>query len=232
MLVRATAWALLSVVVAVGSVPAQQVAFAATVVAELDSATLAVVTRELARARERGIPVEPLVAKAREGRLKRATGDRIRYAVAALAARLDSARSALGPASTPDELVAGADAIAAGADIAALRALRAATVGSLAAPAGTLAQLCATGVAPKRAVEMIVALLKRNATPAQLIALGNQVETDVTSGLLPDESAAVRMRGVEAALGGFGDKVEVSAPAASQGFNQRPPTVQKPTRRP
>ena len=134
---------------------------------------------------------------------------------------------------TPDELVAGADAIAAGADLAALRALRQATPGSLAAPAGTLAQLCASGVAPKRAVEMIVTLLRRNATPAQLIALGNQVETDVGSGLLPDESAAVRLRGVEAKLS-FGDKVEILAPAGPSGFDTRPPpsSTTKPTRRP
>lgn len=210
---------------------AQQVAFAASVGAELDSATQAVLTRELVRARERGIPVEPLLAKAREGRLKRAPGERIRFAVAALAARLDSARGALGSASTLSELVGGADAIAAGADVAALRALRAATAGSVAAPVGTLAQLCASGVAPKRAVEMIVALLKRNATPAQLISLGNQVETDVASGLLPEESAAVRLRGVEASLG-FGDKVQItSAPVLNNDGSLRT-TPQKPTRRP
>ena len=93
---------------------AQQVAYAASAVAELDSATQAAVLRELGRARSRGLPVQPLVAKVREGQVKRAAPDRIRLAVSALATRLDSARAALGPASSAAEIVAGADAIAAG----------------------------------------------------------------------------------------------------------------------
>ena len=228
---RGVAAILVLVGCSVTALSAQQVAFAASVGLELDSATQAVVTRELLRARERGIPVEPLLAKAREGRLKRAPGERIRFAVAALAARLDSARGALGSSSTLSELVGGADAIAAGADVAALRALRAATTGSVAAPVGTLAQLCASGVAPRRAVEMIIALLKRNATPAQLISLGNQVETDVASGLLPEDSASVRLRGVEASLGS-GDKVQLASPVFNNDGSLRGTTPRKPTRRP
>ena len=94
--------AVLMIALATGARPlrAQQVAYAANVPGELDSATAAAVSREIARARERGIPVEPLVAKVREGRLKRAAGPRIRTAVVKLAERLDSARAALGPQST------------------------------------------------------------------------------------------------------------------------------------
>src|SRR5437764_40554 len=72
----------------------------------------------------RGLPAAPLVAKVREGRLKRATSARIRTALAALVSRLDSARAALGPTASADELVAGADAIAAGADGSAVRLVR------------------------------------------------------------------------------------------------------------
>ncbi|MDB4917623.1 MAG: hypothetical protein JWM95_5267 [Gemmatimonadetes bacterium] len=212
----------LALVVAVSTgaarVHAQQVAYAANVGVELDSTTQAAVAREVSRARDRGIPVEPLLAKVREGRLKRAPGSSIRAAVAKLAVRLDSARAALGAESTNEELVAGADALAAGAGETSLRSLRSASARQIAAPLGTLAQLVASGVKPARAVEMIVALIHRNATPSQVLALGNLVEADVASGLKPDESAAIRLRGIEAASLGFGDKVTVSAPMP--GLNQ------------
>lgn len=208
---------------------AQQVAHAASAGTELDSATQLAVTREIARARERGIPVEPLEAKVREGRLKRAPGVRIRTAVERLAERLAAARAALGAESSADEVIAGADAIAAGADASSLRALRAASSRPLAAPIGTLAQLLASGVAQQKAVDMIVALLRRNAAPAQVLALGNLVESDVAAGLMPEESAAFRLRGIEAALG-FGDKL--SAPAATQSPPVTPPRPPAARRRP
>ncbi|CAN5853682.1 hypothetical protein BH11GEM1_BH11GEM1_14550 [soil metagenome] len=201
---------------------AQQVAYAASLGADLDSATQAAVAREIARARERGLPVEPLVAKVREGSLKRAPGSRIRTAVEKLAERLNAARAALGAESSTDELVAGADAIAAGADAWSLRALRAASTRPIAAPIGTLAQLLASGIDQRKAVEMVIALLRRNATPAQVIALGNLVESDVASGLRPDESAAFRLRGIEGSLG-FGDQVNAAAATPLSG-NSVPPT--------
>ena len=203
-------------------VHAQNVAYAANAPTELDSATAAAVAREISRARDRGIPVEPLFAKVREGRLKRAAGARIRTAIVKLAERLDSARAALGTGSSAEELVAGADAIAAGAGESSLRALRAATTKPIAAPIGTLAQLVASGVAPARAVELIVALLRKNASPTVVLALGNLVEADVASGLKPDESAIFRLRGIEAALS-FGDKVEIAQPTMGA---STPPNVQ------
>ncbi len=218
-------------IVAARPLQAQQVAYAASAGAELDSATQAAITKEIARARERGIPVEPLVAKVREGRLKRAPAPRIRTAVEKLSMRLDSARAALGVASSTEELVAGAEALAAGADGASLRALRAASSRPIAVPIGTLAQLVASGVAPARAVEMIVDLLRRNAAPAQVLALGNLVEVDVAAGLRPDESAAIRLRGIEAALPLLGDKVTVSATQPS-GLPPVVATPKKPHRAP
>ena len=212
-------------------VNAQQVVYAANVGTELDSATQAAVAREIASARERGIPVEPLVAKVREGRLKRAPGIRIRSAVEKLAARLDRARAALGAESSADEVIAGADAIAAGADAASLRALRAASTKPIAVPIGTFAQLLASGVDQRKALEMLVTLLRRNAAPAQVLALGNFVESDVRSGLLPDESAAFRLRGIEGALG-FGDNITATQAAPGDvrgGVGGKPPV---PKRRP
>ncbi|MEO7456530.1 MAG: hypothetical protein ABIY52_09735 [Gemmatimonadaceae bacterium] len=206
-------------------VRAQQVAYAANVPEELDSATAVAVSREIARARDRGIPVEPLIAKVREGRLKRARGPLIRLAVARLAERMDSARVALGITATSEELVAGAEALGAGAGSPSLKSVRAATTRSIAAPLGTLAQLVLSGVAPPRAVEMIVSLLKRNAAPGMVLALGNMVEADVATGLGADQSAIIRLRGIEASLG-TGDALTASSPGMT------PPAISKPTPKP
>jgi hypothetical protein len=219
--------AAIALVAAARPVAAQQVAFAANVPGELDSASAAAVAREIARAKERGLPVEPLVAKVREGRLKRAAGPRIRTAVVKLAERLDSARAALGVQSSLEELVAGADAIAAGAGETSLRTLRSATTKPIAAPIGTLAQLVASGVAPQRATEMIVTLIRRNASPAVVLALGNLVEADVASGLRAEESAIFRLRGIEGSLG-FSSDAATAAPMQGTG-NLTAPVKSAPT---
>ena len=191
---------------------AQQVAYAANAVAELDSATQAAVSRELGRARSRGLPVQPLVAKVREGQVKRAAPDRIRIAVSALAARLDSARSALGPTSNAAEIVAGADAIAAGVDMPTLRTVRAASgARDLSAPLGALAQLVASGVPARRATQMILELLKRDAGPREVLAFGLAVEADVGAGVPAEESAVFRLRSIES-QGVGADRLTVAAP--------------------
>ena len=193
------------VLVLVASIPretlhAQDVAYAASLT-DLDSATQTALGKELARARARGLPVDPLIAKVREGRLKRAPGPRIRAAVERLSERLSAAREALGLTSSVDEVIAGADAIAAGAQPATLRAVRAATTQPVTAPIGALAQLLASGVSETKAVDMVLTLLRRNAPPAALIALGNQVEIDVATGLSAAASAAFRLRAIENQLG-------------------------------
>ena len=174
---------------------AQVVVQGAAALSELDSETGTAVRREVERAAARGLPIAPLHAKAREGRLKRASGARIRQAVSALAVRLDSARSALGADASEDELVAGADAIAAGATPAALRDIRVASrQPSVSVALGALAQLVASGVPTTRATSMVVELLRRNATAAQLVAFGNGVESDAATGLPGAEAAAFRLR--------------------------------------
>jgi hypothetical protein len=205
---------------------AQQVAYAATAPTELDSATQAAVGRELGRARTRGLPLQPLVAKVREGQIKRAAPERIRVAVSALATRLDSARSALGSTSNAAEIVAGADAIAAGVDLGSLRAVRlAGGARDLAAPLGALAQLVASGVETRRATQMIVELLRKDAGPRELLAFGNAVETDVGAGVPAEESALFRLRAIEAqGISGRGD-LTVAAPGgdpSSLGQTGRP----------
>ena len=183
---------------------AQQVAYAAGAMT-LDSVTQAALRREMSRAQARGLPVEALESKVREGQIKRAAPGRIRTAVVALAARLDSARSALGVASNAAELIACADALAAGADAGALRTLR--TTGGawdLAAPLGALAQLVASGVAPRSSTEMIVELLKHGVAPREVLAFGIAVESDVGAGVPAEESAVFRLRAIESSANGGG----------------------------
>jgi hypothetical protein len=190
----------------------QQVVLASSGTTELDSATQAALTRDVGQAKSRGLPVEPLLAKVREGQIKRARPERIRSAVAALMIRLDSARAALGMASSKTELVARAEGIGAGADGAALRAVRVVSgARDVAAPLGALAQLVATGVPTRRAAQMIVDLIRRDISPSQVLAFGVAVETDVGAGVPATESALFRMRQIEANLS-LGDKVTTAAP--------------------
>jgi hypothetical protein len=161
--------------------------------------------------------VQPLVAKVREGQVKRAAPERIRIAVFALATRLDSARSALGATSSDAEIVAGADAIAAGVSMPTLRSVRAAGgARDLSAPLGALAQLVASGVPARRATEMVLELLRRDAGPRELLAFGNAVETDVGAGVPAEESAVFRLRAIESQ--GIGaDRLTVSVPDGNFG---------------
>ena len=195
------------------------------------------VVREIEYARARGVPAEPLLAKVREGRLKRATTPRIRNAVAALAARLDSARAALGSGASADELVAGADALSAGADGTAVRAVRAASLGRpMSAPLGALAQLVASGVPLTRAVAMIVDLMRRNATPYQVVAFGNAVESDAAGGLPAEEAAQFRWRefGTTAGQGNALGADAAATPPGSigAGTGSSSPSTKTPRRRP
>jgi hypothetical protein len=203
---------------------AQQVMFAAGLPTELDSATQAALTRDVGLARARGLPVEPLMAKVREGRIKRAAPSRIRSAVAALTARLDSARAALGAASNASELVAGADALGAGADMASLRTVRgAAGARDVAASLGALAQLVATGVPIRRATSYIVELLRRDTAPGRVLAFGNDVEADVGAGVPAEESATFRMRAIETQQLNSGNKVTVAGPATGDALSSTTP---------
>lgn len=195
------------------------------------------IEREIAKASDRGLPTEPLRAKVREGRLKRAPDARIRLAVLALVSRLDTARAALGPSASSGELIAGADALSAGADPAAVRAVIAAsTARGASVPLGALAQLVASGVPSPRAVSMILDLIRRRATAAQVIAFGNAVERDAAGGLPASEAAQFRWRefGSNPASGTSrgGDAAPASPVATNSGGAATPPPNRPPRRRP
>lgn len=190
------------------------------------------IRHEIEIARARGVPMEPLLSKVREGRLKRASAPRIRLAVAALAVRLDSARAIIGADATLEELTACADAIAAGAGTTELRVVTSAASRPLSAPLGALAQLVASGVPARRAAEMIVELLRRKVGGSVVLAFGNLVESDAASGVPAEEAAAFRLHslatgGSAATMSGGSTGVgSVSVPLSP------PPASAKPRRRP
>jgi hypothetical protein len=221
--------------------PAAQAQSPAYAASSGDTAIDASLTRAIEAANSRGLPAGPLLAKVREGRLKRAGTPRIRNALAALVTRLDSARAALGPSASADELVAGADALAAGADPGAVRAVRAASLGQPAsAPLGALAQLVASGVPAPRAVSMVVELLRKRASPSQVLAFGNLVESDVVSGLPAEESATLRLHSFDARVGDAAATAPDAAAPTTGSLNGStvrprqgpPPPAKTPKRRP
>ena len=238
---RRRPWEIILVVLIVLSAPvgsgAQAPAQAALTALFPDTTVDSAVAQEIERARGRGVPAEPLLAKVREGRLKRATTGRIRIAVSALATRLDTARAALGPAASLEELVAGAEALAVGADASSVRAVRAASFGrTMSAPLGALAQLVASGVPVARAVTMIVDLMRRNATPAQVVAFGSWVESDAARGLPAEEAARFRWREFGASSGHantLGADAATTLPGSvTQSPGSSSPSTTTPRRRP
>jgi hypothetical protein len=167
----------------------------------LDAGARASLDAVFAGAAARGLPLEPLVAKALEGVEKGAPPVRVEGAVQALAARLDAARRALDPVASGAEMVAGADALAAGVPAEVLQRIRAlAPRRSAAVALGVLAQLVSRGVPPARAAESVTGLLGRGARPAQLMALDGAVQLDVASGVPAATALDVRAGALATAL--------------------------------
>lgn len=167
----------------------------------LDGPTYEQVRRIVDSARERGLPIEPLVNKALEGSLKEAPGTRIVSAVAALATRLETSMAELQPGPSESELVAGANALAVGVPPATLRRVRHLQRDrAVAVPLAVLSELIARGVPVERASSMVLALLERGATPRQLMAMSVLVYQDIAAGVPADAALDVRMRGVLSTL--------------------------------
>ena len=162
-----------------------------------DDATRTVVMEQLSIAKERGVPREPLLSKALEGVAKNATSSTIRAAMSALQKRLSRAHDLLGPSATVDELSAGADALSVGVPDKTLKLMRAAAPRrSIAMEIGVLTELVARKVAPKKASQMILDLMARGATGAQLTALNAAVQSDVAAGLTPEAALERHGRGI------------------------------------
>jgi hypothetical protein len=150
-------------------------------------------------ARSRGLPVEPLTAKASEGVLKGADDARIVRAVRSLFHELAEARLALGDTSAA-VLTAGASALHAGASRESLRRLAVANAASpsanLAVALITLADLATTRVPVAQAGEAVEQLLRRRAPAAEMAAFRQAVRDDILAGTSPDAALNSRTRAI------------------------------------
>ena len=194
----AVATAVLLVSLSVASAGAQQ---EPQISAIRDDATRTVVMEQLSIARDAGIPREPLISRALEGVAKNATSSTIRSAMAALQKRLTRAHDLLGASATVDELSAGADALAVGVPDKTLKSMRdLAPRRSIAMEIGVLTELVARHVSPKKASQMVLDLMARGATGAQLTALNAAVQSDVAAGLTPEAALERHGRGIMSLL--------------------------------
>lgn len=166
-----------------------------------DDATRQVVMEQLTLAKEHDVPREPLLSKALEGVAKNASSTRIRAAMDALQKRLRKAHDLLGPSATVDELSAGADALYVGVPDKTLKLMReAAPRRSISVEIGVLTELVARHVSAKTASKMILDLMARGATGAQLTALNAAVQSDVAAGLTPEAALERHGRGIMSLL--------------------------------
>jgi hypothetical protein len=166
-----------------------------------DDATREVVRSALGRATAIGLPIGPLISKALEGIAKKASTRSIRDAMDALEKRMRRANALLAPDPTVDELAAGADALYVGVPDRTLKDMRAvAPRRSIALELGVLTELVARKVPPGKASRMVLELMARNASGAQLTALSSAVQADVAAGIKPDVALDLRGRGVMSLL--------------------------------
>jgi hypothetical protein len=178
----------------IAAVPAAGAAQDARLAARLDPATRTAVEATIDTARSRGLPVEPLAAKALEGASKRAEGARIVAAVRALAGELATARDALGPSATPAEIVTGASALRAGVSAATLRRLRATRpAGPVTTHLAMLVDLIGRGVPAESASVATLVLAGSTIGDADLMAVRRLVERDIALGTPPAAATSVRV---------------------------------------
>lgn len=202
-----------------------------------DREASAQVAKIVANAEASGLPTAPIVGKVQYGVVFRSKPDRIVAAANAVAARLEVAREALAPNPSAAEIAAGADALAEKATPEALRAVRRASGRrAVDAPLGVLAQLLAdpNKVPLSRATAIVTELLRKNATPVQLTALGNNVASDVGGGMSALASLDVRAQGLIAVLAAPGGATAADftvaapgTPAVSGPIRANPPTPPK-----
>jgi hypothetical protein len=163
----------------------------------LDASTYRAVSVVFDSAQARGLPVEPLVNRALQATLHRTPGSRVQAAVAKLADRLAIAKAALGAGSSDAEVAAGANALAVGVPSRTLAQIRDLSPGKpVTVPLGVLTELVARRMAVGAASQMIVALLRNGATPAQLVSLSDDVAHDVDAGIDPGAALDIRTRGI------------------------------------
>lgn len=161
----------------------------------LGAETAAAVGRIVDEARAGGLPTESLVSAALEGAAKRAPATLIVETVRRRAQALGRARDALGRASTPAELVAGAGALLAGvpADtLSRLRSLR--PQGSLVVPLVVVADLITRRVPEPTASAVVLHASRHGIRDRDLLKMRERVEQDIRGGRTPSAAIEERLR--------------------------------------
>jgi len=159
----------------------------------------------VAAAKESGLPVDPILAKARYGVTVHAPASRIVAAARAVAKRLEDARSALAPQPTANDIAAGENALGSEISRNSLQEIRKVSPHKpVAVPLGVLAQLVASKVPEKKAVKYVTELIKHGATDQQVADLGNDVNAEVKLGSSPVDALEMRMSRLNAVLGAPG----------------------------
>lgn len=146
-----------------------------------------------------GLPTEPLVQKALEGKSKQAGTDRILSAVRALLVALQDSRTALGTSATLDEVTAGANALRAGATSASVGALRRQRGREVTVPLSVLADLVVRGVSPTAASRAVESMVHDGVSDRDFLLLRTQVEQDIRTGATPATALDRRLAGLPAA---------------------------------
>ena len=130
-----------------------------------------------------GLPASQIVAKARFAVLVRAPGPKIVETAKAVAARLVIARRSISPHELPNDIVNAEEALSYNVPPEILRQISSASPKApIAVPLSLLTSLVASRVPVKRAGEIVIDLVRRGATPAQMVALGNEVDAGVRMG--------------------------------------------------
>jgi hypothetical protein len=172
----------------------------------LDLQARAALERIIDSARVSGLPVEPLFAKAAEGKLKQATDAQIVAAVRSLASRFRAIRSEMGTTLDVPSMTAAATAIAVGIPLSAIRGMRDAAAGSPTASADfagalvTATDLVAQRVSPSSAATAVQSLLARRAAPEQFARLRAGVGETIAAGRSPDQAALSATESIVKAL--------------------------------
>lgn len=165
--------------------------------AGLDDQAQAQVARIVEAVRSQGLPVDPILSKVRFALVVHAPSSKIVATARAVASRLEAARAAVAPHGAPGEIAAGEEALSFNVPRDVLRkVVQASANRSVAVPIGVLTQLVVSGVPAGKAGDIVTELMRRGASAAQLVALGNDVNADVQNGARAQESADIRMRGL------------------------------------
>lgn len=184
-----------------GSAVAQQPSADERLGSRLDASTRDQVVALVDSLKSEGLPTEPIIDRALEGASKRAEGSRIVAVVRGYAGHLRVARSVLGPASTPREIVAGANALKAGIKTEELQRVRAARDGIRYAVAfDVLTGLKNRSVPNDTAVRVIASLVKLAANDQQYVTLLDQIESAIAAGMPPAVAASTQGITVERAV--------------------------------